>query len=275
MNPWLEAVGALLVGASGVWLGWWFARRRSWYWALGYFIPLALIGVYDLAARKPALALVPPFSWVLMGRGKFAVIGFVAAIVLAMPSFRLPRRRDRHAVFALVAVIVAVMSVWPFLAPAFNRSYLESLHTKTDGDGVCLQNTAYTCGPAAAVTALHRLGLPAEEGQIAILAHASSAIGTPPEILARALERQYGKDGLVVKYRSFKSVAELKDAGLTLAVVKLNFFLDHYVTVFEVMDDQVIVGDPLTGRTKLSRQEFEQRWRFVGVVLTRSEPQAR
>jgi len=275
MNPWLEALGALLVGASGVWLGWWFARRRSWHWVLGYFFPLALIGVYDVAAHKPSLTLVPPISWMMMGRGKFATIGFIAAMVLATPSFRLPKRRDRAAVFILIVVIVAGMSVWPFLAPAFNRGYLNSMQTKIDADGVCLQHTTYTCGPAAAVTVLRRLGFRAEEGQIAILAHTSSAIGTPPEILAQTLEKQYGKNGLVVEYRAFKNVAELRDAGLTLAVVKLNFFLDHYVTVFDVTDDQVIVGDPLMGRVKLSRQEFEQRWRFVGVVLRRNEAQAR
>jgi len=45
--------------------------------------------------------------------------------------------------------------------------------------------------------------------------------------------------------------------------------LDHYVTVLEVSDDGVTVGDPLLGLTKLSRAEFEDKWRFVGVVLKR------
>jgi hypothetical protein len=57
-----------------------------------------------------------------------------------------------------------VVAIVPFLAPAFNRGYLAGLKTRIDADGVCRQSSEYTCGPAAAVTALRKLGLPAEEG---------------------------------------------------------------------------------------------------------------
>ncbi len=65
------------------------------------------------------------------------------------------------------------------------------------------------------------------------------------------------------------SVAELRSIVPFLAVIKFNIMLDHYVTVLEVSDDGVTVGDPLLGLTKLSRAEFEDKWRFVGVVLKR------
>ncbi len=93
--------------------------------------------------------------------------------------------------------------------------------------------------------------------------------GTPPDILAEVLKKQYGKDGLAVEYRMFKNISELKQAGLTLAVIKYAFFVDHYVTVLEVTDSEVIVGDPLDGLDKLSYEEFGQKWRFVGIVLKR------
>lgn len=70
----------------------------------------------------------------------------------------------------------------------------------------CLQSNDYNCGPAAAVTALRKLGLPAEEGEIAILAHTSSATGTPPDVLARALQDRYEKEGLASHYRIFHRV---------------------------------------------------------------------
>jgi predicted double-glycine peptidase len=268
LSPWFETVAVVLLAAAGVLLGRWFSSLPKPYWTFGYFIPLTLIVIYGVASKNPALALDPPISWMMMGRNKFAVIGFITTMVLTTPLSRLPVKRTRAYVSALMAVVVSMMSVWPFLAPALNRSYLARLQTRMDADGICLQSNDYNCGPAAAVTALRKLGFPAEEGEIAILAYTSTATGTPPDILARALQDRYA--GLLSEYRVFKSVDELKTAGLTLAVIKHSFMLDHYVTVLEFTDDQVVVGDPMKGKVAVSRAEFEKRWRFVGVTLRRA-----
>jgi hypothetical protein len=121
------------------------------------------------------------------------------------------------------------------------------------------------------VTALRKLGFLAEEGDIAILAHTSSAIGTPPDILARSLQERYRRDGLISEYRVFRNIDELRTAGLTLAVLKYRPLVDHYVTVLEVTTNQVIVGDPLLGLHNLSYPDFRERWRLTGVVLNRGE----
>jgi predicted double-glycine peptidase len=269
VSSWVEAFAVALLAVSGVVLGRWFSRLPGKYWLAGYFIPLALVLLYGLGMRDPTWSLVPPISWMMAGRAKFAVIGFIAAMVLTTPLSRLPRRRDRVLVSSFIVVVVLLMSVWPFLAPAFNRSYLAGLQTRIDSDGVCRQSNDYNCGPAAAVTALRRLGLPAEEGEIAILAHTSTAIGTPPDMLAAALQKRYGADGLTAEYRILKDIPELKGAGLVLAIIKFNFFMDHYVAVLDVDDAEILVGDPLNGLTRLSHEEFRKRWRFVGVVLNR------
>jgi predicted double-glycine peptidase len=228
-----------------------------------------MILLFAIASREPALAFIPPISWMMLGRTKFAITGFIGAMILTTPLLKLPNKRDRVAVSLLMICVVCITSVWPFLAPAFNRDYLASLVTRMDNDGVCLQNTGYTCGPASAVTALRRLGFAADEGEIAILAHTSSSIGTPADILASVLQEHYGSQGLKCDYRAFASIAELRNAGLTLAVVKYSLLLDHYVTVLEVNDNEVIVGDPLNGLTRLSYAEFKDKWRFEGVVLKR------
>jgi predicted double-glycine peptidase len=269
MNLWLEGAFALTVAAAGVLLGYLFSRLRKPYWTFGYFIPLALILIYAAAVHFPALSFMPPISWMMMGRKKFAVLGFVAAMVLMTPLSRLPQKRDRLVVFVLLVAVVFSMGVWPFLAPAFNRNQLAQLQTRIGAGGVCLQNTDYTCGPASAVTALRKLGLPAEESQIAILSLTSSTAGTPPDLLADALRKYYGKDGLVAEYRAFKDISELKQAGLTLAVIKFGFMIDHYVTVLTVTDSEVIVGDPLNGLDRISYADFRKEWRFVGIVLKR------
>jgi hypothetical protein len=269
MNPWLESAAVTLLAFGGFLIGRWFSRLPKPYWTLGYFIPLALVLLYGMATRQPALAFVPPVSWMMMGRNKFAIIGLISTMVLTTPLSRLPLRRDRVGIGILMVLLVLVMSVWPFLAPAFNQSFLRQLRTNLDGKGVCHQSTDYTCGPAAAVTALRLLGLPAEEGEIAILAHTSSATGTTPDILARELQNHYGPAGLVAEYRLFKDVSELKDAGLTLAVIKFSFMQDHYVAVLQVTDTLVIAGDPLLGKTEYTHDEFKAKWRFSGVVLRR------
>ncbi len=45
--------------------------------------------------------------------------------------------------------------------------------------------------------------------------------------------------------------------------------VDHWVTVLEVTDTRVIIGDPLNGLEKLTHEEFLQEWRYEGIVLKR------
>src|ERR1039457_3812048 len=208
MNLWLAAFVSLLWALAGVGLGWWFSRLRRPYWMVGYFIPVILIFVFVVAFYVPAVLFTPPVSWMLMGLKKFAVFGFVATMVLTTPLSRLPKRRDHMGIGLLMAAIVFFVAIWPFLAPAFDRNQLARLKTHIDHSGVCLQSTDYTCGPASAVTALRKLGLPAEEGKIAILSCTSFQEGTPTDMLADALQNEYGRDGLMVKCRVFKNISE-------------------------------------------------------------------
>ena len=268
MNLWLEIFFSALAGVFGFTLGRLSSRLPKGWWLLGYFIPLALILFYGVGLHFPSLlSSAPAASWLLVGRKKFAILGFAAAMLLATPLSRLPRKKDRFVIVAFIVAIIFGSSIWPFLTPMFNRRELAQLHTRINGEGICLQNTGYTCGPAAAVTALRRLGLPAEEGETALLSQTSSFTGTPPDLLAEALQQKYGKDGLLVEYRFFKNIEELRAAGLTLVVVKFSFMVDHYVAVLQVTDSAVIVGDPLNGLVTIPRDEFREQWRFCGIVL--------
>ena len=272
MNLWLAGTVALLCALAGVVVGWWFSRLRTPYGTIGYVIPLVLVFAYVLGFHVPALMFVPPFSWIMLGIKKFATFGFVTTLVLTTPLSRVPQARNRILIAVLMAVIVFFMSIWPFLAPMVDRRELSRLRTNVDKDGICLQSTSYTCGPASAVTALRKLRLPAQEGQIAILSCTSDQQGTPTDMLADGLQNEHGKEGLSVKCRVFKNISELKQAGLTLAVVRYGLLEDHWVTVLEVTDSEVIVGDPLAGLTRFSYDDFCKRWRFIGIVLQRKLP---
>jgi len=139
-----------------------------------------------------------------------------------------------------------------------------------DNNGVCRQTTNYTCGPAAAVTALGKLGLRADEGELAVLSYSSPVIGTLPACLTSALQDRYSADGLRCQYRRFESIDQLRNAGVTLAVVRDAFLLDHCIAVLDVSDDAVIVADPVTGRRLIPYEQFEKIWRFCGIVLQRN-----
>lgn len=258
-----------MLAAGGVLAGAWFSRLPKPWWALGYFIPLSFVVFHDIANRNPALTCLPLLYRFTLGHSRFAVHGFIATMMLTTPLAKLPKRRDRIAVGILMTCAVLGMSIWPVLAPAFNQKQLASIVTTIDNEGVCLQSTDYTCGPAAAVTALHQLGLPAEEGKIALLAHTTSVTGTPPDDLAEALQDRYAKEGLVCEYRVFKDVTELKNCCPVVVIVKFNLLVDHYVTVLAVTDREITVGDPLRGLENLSIADFQNKWRFVGIVLRR------
>ncbi|MBE0535490.1 MAG: hypothetical protein IH624_07445 [Phycisphaerae bacterium] len=47
--------------------------------------------------------------------------------------------------------------------------------------------------------------------------------------------------------------------------------VDHYITIIEITPDYIVVGDPLAGKTRLTYEEFKDKWRNVGVEVKRLE----
>lgn len=273
MNPWLETIGVILVAVLGVVLGRCFSRLKRPYWMLGYFPPCLLILTLVVARCVESLAFISPFYWVTGGRAKFVILAFSVTMGLTTPFSRLPRKCEKVIICGLMTLVVFWFSVLPFLVPGLIKGRLSGLRTRVDLDGVCYQTTEYTCAPAAAVTALKKLGFVATEGEIAILAHTSPVAGTLPGCLQAALESRYGSQGLRCHYRRFQSIEELKQAGMTLAVVKDAFLTDHCVAVLEVSDHTLLVADPAVGRQMMSHEQFESIWRHTGIVLEKERPE--
>ena len=242
-----------------------FSLGHGVFFATGAYMTARLYLIWGIT---PWLGLIPPISWMMSGRSRFVSFNFVTTMMLSALLARLPQKRNR-VVIRLLIIVLTSMSLLPFLAPAFNRGYLAGLKTHLDADGVCRQSNDYTCKPAAAVTVLRKLGLPAEEGEIAGLSDANSLTGTEPDLLARELQKRYGVDGLVAEYRAFKNVEELRKAGLTVVVLKFNALQDHCVAVLGVETNRIVVGDPLNGLSLVSPEEFESKWLFVGIALKR------
>jgi hypothetical protein len=271
VSPWLETIGIILVALLGVFLGKVFSRpRKAAYWIAGYFLSFLLILFLVITRYSNSLAFAPLFVWITAGRVKFVIFSLAVTMGLTTPLSRLPYKFEKVAIYILMVVVVVWFSVLPFLVPALIEGQLANLTTLLDSNGICFQTTGYTCAPAAAVTALRKLGLTAYEGEIAILSHTSPVVGTLPGCLQAALQNRYGDKGLRCQYRRFDSIAQLKDAGLTLAVVKSAFLTDHCVAVLEVSDRMITIADPVVGKKSLSHKQFEEIWRFSGIVLKRN-----
>jgi len=273
MNPWLETICVLVLAYLGALCGMIFWRLSRPFRLVGYLLPLlAIIGLIILRiVNVPAFT--EPLYWLTTGRAKFLILTFTVTMGLTAPLPRLPHRWERVATCIVTAVFVIIFSFPPFLAPALVRDELANLETRVNSEGICFQSRSYTCAPAAAVTALRKLGLSAHEGEIAILSHTSPITGTLPWSLYTALQKRYSSEGLNCRYLRFDSINDLQDADVTLVAVRDTLLSDHCVAVLEVSEDTVTIADPALGKASLSRADFERIWRSSGIALKRQRLQ--
>jgi predicted double-glycine peptidase len=259
----VETAGVILLAGLGVALGRWFSQLRSRAWLVGYVVPLLLVGIMATYRQGLWVAPIPPFSWILSDRVEFAAFAPICATLLTTLICQTQRRGQRLAVALLLLVSIGCFSVLPFLMPAFEYARLSRLETTID-NGVCLQGTGFTCGPAAAVTVLRKMGIPAEEGELAIRAHSNRFAGTSMDSLCAAIRSAYHVPCRTVFCRT---VAELRGKEPVVAVMKYGFMVDHYVAVLSVTEDEVILGNPLSGLQKCSHEDFEKEWRNWAILI--------
>jgi predicted double-glycine peptidase len=269
MELWLEVCYVILVTISGILLGKVFSRLQKPYWFIGYVISFSLIAILVITRYIGILSFLAPFSWLATGPLRFIVLALAITIGLTTVLPHLPRKFEKVIACILMVLFVAHSSVSPLVAPALLKDDLSNLKTIIDPSGVCLQSRTYTCGPAAAVTALRKLGFDAQEGEMAVLARSNPITGTFPGYLYTAIQNRYGNKGLKCRYQHFDSINQLKNRGITLAVIKEAFLSDHCVAVLEVSDRRVVIADPGFGKLNMSHEQFEKIWRFSGIVLNR------
>jgi hypothetical protein len=270
MGGWFETFAVIITLLLAAFAGRFFSRLKNPHWCWGYFLPLALIVFLFLSTYISLKTYIAPLAWVAGGRVRFIIVGLAAAMGTMTLFGRLRNRIEKAIVLILVTAIVIYASILPFLVPVLIQKDLSNIKTRLDTDNICSQSTDFTCGPAAAVTALRYLGLPAQEGEIAVLSHASPVCGTMPWCLYKAISSRYSSYGLDCHIRHFDSIAQLRDEKVTLAVVRDAFLIDHCVAVLDVGDNTVTLGDPVLGRITMSYKDFSSVWRFYGITLNRS-----
>jgi hypothetical protein len=130
-------------------------------------------------------------------------------------------------------------------------------------EGVCLQSSESSCGPAAAATLLKLAGKPASERKIAQESFTSRR-GTENWYLIRTLRRH----GLNVHYLigqpnqtnlPFPSIVGVRLDGKSGA--------GHFIAILGKTGNRYLVGDPLNGRQELDDVQLQGRYYFTGFSI--------
>jgi predicted double-glycine peptidase len=256
VNPWLEPLLALFVSLAAVAIGF---RAQPFRWTL------MSIGIGGVIFALVAANGIP--------RRVNGYLLSAAVPLVTAPFYCNGVTRACRSGLAFATLLATSHSGWmEFISPALARMELAGLTTHMSPNGVCRQSTAYTCGPAAAVTALRRLGFGAEESEIAVLAHCSPHTGTDPSDLAEAIDQRFGIMGARVEYQPLNTLPELQQAGLALTVIRCDVGVDHWVAVLRVDERNVYYADPASGLVRMeSRTNFEHRWEHETVRVWRED----
>ena len=271
MNSLAETLVVVLVSIAGVYIGRRLSISAKLYKAFGFIIPFLLIGLILAGKFFDSLIYYQPLASITIGHFRFTVLALAISLGLTLSITQLRYKWEKAIVVVVLLVFVVCFTVLPCFVPVMFKGEFSSLQTRINADGVCIQSKNYTCGPAAAVTALTKLGLDADEGQLAIHSRTSPITGTLPQDLYGAINHLYAKEGLECQFRKFDSVKELINGGVTLVILQETFMVDHCVAVLDVSSDSVTIGDPEIGKISLPLSKFESTWKFAGIVLKHNQ----
>jgi uncharacterized protein len=247
-------------------------RLPKWAWAVLFLVPVGFWLAMRCVSYVPSLVFeYEPVAWLFALRRPFLISSLIIAFAMGIVIPQVQTRRLRVLLSILMLAGLVYHFAIPMIGPLVVRNRLRAIHTVMD-HGVCLQSTSWTCGPAASVTALRALGIPAEEGQLAILSYTTPMFGTDETLLARAMEQLYRDRYITTDLRYVRSLRELKGQCPALVAIQLDLTVAHLVTVLKVTDKTVTYGDPLQGRVTCSIEDFEEVWLHRALLVYRLPP---
>lgn len=183
--------------------------------------------------------------------------GFAAAWVQVRiaPALNL----SKVGVPSLVPILFAFGLALPYLKPLFRPLRTSTLREQWK-DGVCMQSSLSTCGPASAATILNHLGVNVTERELAEEAF-SCASGTENWYLARALRRR----GFITTFLYDTNLSALPAiAGVRLKEADNS---GHFIALLERQGDRLITGDPMVGRSTNTLVELREKYQFTGFCM--------
>lgn len=266
---WIEIFGILLIAIAGIVFGRWASSQSTSARIFAMSISFAVVGLILLARLGSLWETFPLLRPIAASRLRFVLLAFSVTLGLTAPLTQLRSYASRFITCMVMAFFIAILVSFPFLGPALIRSDLANSPTRIDIDGVCRQSQPFTCGPAAAVTALNRFGVEATEGSLAMQSRTSPVIGTSPWDLYKTLKSSYADSGIEYSFLHMNSIDQLPADAILLAVVRDAPVTDHCVAVLAVNENTVTVADPMAGLIQIPRDSFTQLWRHCGILLQR------
>jgi predicted double-glycine peptidase len=161
----------------------------------------------------------------------------------------------------LVPLVMAFSLAVPYLKPILKPRSIQAMRPEWR-EGVCLQSTFSTCGPAATATILNRFGLHTSEKEIAAEAF-TSASGTENWYLARAIRRR----GMKVAFECDKQLNGPLPAIVGVRLKQMGNS-GHFIALLERRGDQFVFGDPMTGALTNTLAALSDRYEFTGFMLS-------
>jgi predicted double-glycine peptidase len=127
-------------------------------------------------------------------------------------------------------------------------------------DGICIQTTGSTCGPAAMATILTYSGIPTKERDVASGSYTSAGSTEIWYIIRYA--RHHGMQARLMVDKDLANIP----APAILGTVSGKF--GHFITLLEKSDGGFIIGDSMYGRKEFSQNEFKKRYGFNGFAVS-------
>jgi hypothetical protein len=186
----------------------------------------------------------------------------LAAAGLGLLAGRIHRRMAdstmvrRLLIPAMLVFLLLIPHIKPLIAPL---DYKQLRNNRVDG--VCLQITSSTCGPACAATLLEQSGTFVSEKELAKECFTYQG-GTEVWYLARALVRR----GFVVDYQMKRSEQTTLPCP-AIAGVTLEGGFGHFIAILEETPDFYIIADPMKGKLALPKNNIANHYRFTGFFL--------
>ena len=181
--------------------------------------------------------------------------GFIYSKVMSSSGSSL-FRNILEILFAFISMILILI---PFIKPIILPVQPSVQFQDRWRDGVCLQSGGSTCGPASLATVLSIYGVRKSEEEIARNSYSCSS-GTENWYMIR-YARSLGFKVSCSKENDIDKVPFPSIIGTRLGKI------GHFVVLLDRVGESYIIGDSLKGRLKLSREEFDRRYRFEGVVV--------
>lgn len=263
---WYELLIILILTAAAFVLGKYVAssRRRAEGCCLLSIAAVFSIGLLHLLHL---CTLFSGLDFIALSRIKFMILAPAVTFGMAASLGTLGNPWKRGGILAALIGFLYLFIGLPFLVPAAIQDQTRTLPLLMDERGFCIQSRAYTCGPAAAVSALRRLGVDSREGHIALDSRTAPVLGTSMWDLYRAVEDICEQENLDCSYRRMADLDQIPPGAVCLTSVRSGFLISHCVTILKIDETTVTFVDPAVGLRCISRPHFEDLWYHTAIIL--------